>query len=429
MVIVLNVRTFLENDPTSPQADHETTARAVSLLLRINLDRSPPPPYRCFTSGNRSADPASFPLLRLTMTVHLSDIAKKVGVSKMTVSRVLREDPAVAEDTRRRVLEAASELGYTPNPKLARLMAEMAASRRKPNVLGELAYLTTDDTELGWKAYHHQLMCFQGAEAEAKAYGYNLLPVWALSRRFSNRGRLTEFLWSRGVDGIIVPPLGKGMIGKSLDIDWDRFCSVQIGATLSEPKLNLVRHNHYDGMMQTLREIEALGHKRIGLCFSSDSDIRSYHRWASAYLYWRTIHGYTDRTLPTFDYTAGDIDRKAFKTWLTEYKITAVIGMGPAPMQACADLGIKIPADLGFAVLDRVGENNRVAGIDQVAEQIGGMAVDILVMAIRKGAKGVPEHPVQSIIEGKWIPGDTLKSIKRGGKTAVGPSEFLDHPI
>jgi LacI family transcriptional regulator len=345
------------------------------------------------------------------MKVHLSDIARKVGVSKMTVSRALREDPVVSETSRRRILAAARELGYIPNPKLARLMAEMALSRRRANSLGELAYITTEDSEWGWKQYHHQLSCYEGAKAEAKAYGYNLLPVWALSRRFS-RGRLTELLWSRGVDGIIIPPLGRGMIGRTLDIDWERFPSVQIGATLAVPKLNLVRHNHYDGMTQTLLAMERLGHEVIGLCFSRDSDIRSYHRWAAAYLYWRTNRGFTHRTLPTFHYTAGQVDPKALKAWIRRHKITGIIGMGMELVNTCLRIGLKVPDDIGISVLDRPGGESRVAGIDQRAAQIGSMAVDMLIMAVRKGAKGVPEHPLQTIVEGKWEPGDTLRPLK-----------------
>lgn len=345
------------------------------------------------------------------MKVHLSDIAKRVGVSKMTVSRVLREDPAVAEQTRQQVLAAAAELGYTPNPKLAQLMSEMAHSRSKTNALGELALITTEDSEFGWKKYYHQMSCYEGAKAEAQAYGYNLLPVWALSRRF-NKGRLTEFLWARGVDGLVIMPLGNRMIGKELDIDWSRFCSVQIGATLSEPKLNLVRHNHYEGMLQTLLEMEKLGYERIGLCFSSDSDIRSYHRWASAYLYWRTIRGFSKESLPSFYYVAGEVDYRAFKDWIKRHKIDGLVGMDFELMSVCARMGIKVPQDLGFSVLDHPGKGRKLAGIDQIASQLGRMAVDMLMIAVRKGAKGIPPHPVKSIIEGKWIAGETVRGLK-----------------
>jgi LacI family transcriptional regulator len=48
-------------------------------------------------------------------TVTLKDIAKAVGVSAMTVSKVMRELPDVGEETRARVLAKAKELNYRPN--------------------------------------------------------------------------------------------------------------------------------------------------------------------------------------------------------------------------------------------------------------------------------------------------------------------------
>lgn len=43
------------------------------------------------------------------------DVAKRAGVSQTTVSRTFREDPRVLPETRKKVLDAASELDYTPN--------------------------------------------------------------------------------------------------------------------------------------------------------------------------------------------------------------------------------------------------------------------------------------------------------------------------
>src|ERR1700683_338870 len=48
-------------------------------------------------------------------TVTLKDIAKALGVSAMTVSKVMRERAGVAAKTRKRVLSKATELGYRPN--------------------------------------------------------------------------------------------------------------------------------------------------------------------------------------------------------------------------------------------------------------------------------------------------------------------------
>jgi LacI family gluconate utilization system Gnt-I transcriptional repressor len=42
----------------------------------------------------------------------MSDVAKRAGVSAMTVSRALKADGAVSETTRQRILKAVDELGY-----------------------------------------------------------------------------------------------------------------------------------------------------------------------------------------------------------------------------------------------------------------------------------------------------------------------------
>ena len=47
--------------------------------------------------------------------VKLEDIAKVAGVSKMTVSLALRDDPSISSGTSNKIKEIAAELGYIPN--------------------------------------------------------------------------------------------------------------------------------------------------------------------------------------------------------------------------------------------------------------------------------------------------------------------------
>lgn len=47
--------------------------------------------------------------------IAIDEVAKRAGVSKMSVSRVLNNSPRVAEKTRTRVLQAMDDLNYTPN--------------------------------------------------------------------------------------------------------------------------------------------------------------------------------------------------------------------------------------------------------------------------------------------------------------------------
>ena len=63
------------------------------------------------------------------MAIRLKDIAADVGVSTITVSKVLRNKPDVGEETRKRVLRRAKELNYRPN-----LLARGLASGRSNTV-------------------------------------------------------------------------------------------------------------------------------------------------------------------------------------------------------------------------------------------------------------------------------------------------------
>ena len=49
------------------------------------------------------------------MAVRLKDIARDLGVSVVTVSKVLRGNADIGEETRKRVLKRMKELNYQPN--------------------------------------------------------------------------------------------------------------------------------------------------------------------------------------------------------------------------------------------------------------------------------------------------------------------------
>jgi LacI family transcriptional regulator len=49
------------------------------------------------------------------MPVTLADIAREIGVSKMTVSRAINNNPLISAETRERVLEVARRMNYQPN--------------------------------------------------------------------------------------------------------------------------------------------------------------------------------------------------------------------------------------------------------------------------------------------------------------------------
>ena len=74
------------------------------------------------------------------MSRRLAEVARKVGVSEATVSRVLNEKPGVSEATRQAVLTALDVLGYERPTKLrgerARLVGPRAARAAEPDLPG-----------------------------------------------------------------------------------------------------------------------------------------------------------------------------------------------------------------------------------------------------------------------------------------------------
>lgn len=68
--------------------------------------------------------------MKRTVHITLDDIAKKLKVSRVTVSKALRGHPDISEKTAKRIRKVASDLGYSPN-----FIARNLSSRRS-NMLG-----------------------------------------------------------------------------------------------------------------------------------------------------------------------------------------------------------------------------------------------------------------------------------------------------
>ncbi|MEA2068575.1 MAG: LacI family DNA-binding transcriptional regulator [Verrucomicrobiota bacterium] len=342
--------------------------------------------------------------------VNLRDIAEKADVSRMTVSLALRGDPRVAAATRERVRKIAKEMGYKPNPKIATLMSEVAKTHHVES--GEhLAFLTSHRTEDGWKQWDHSVKCFEGARERAAEYGYVLEPCWVRDAKCPP-GKLVHRLWSRGIKGCLVASLGTDMLvgdQRTLDFDWSRFAVVELDETLDTPKLTCARHDHFNGMLLLLHALESLGYRRMGLTMSRETEMRTRHRWYAAYMLWKETRGFKNDLPILFSDTHNGI---LGKKWVLKNRIDAVVSVDAALFDLLQDEGISIPEEVGFCVLDRpeMGDCS-LSGIGQNPRLIGQSAMDILVGLVRRGERGVPNHPSQWICNGQWIAGSSTQRV------------------
>ena len=124
----------------------------------------------------------------------LHDVAKRAGVSPMTVSRVVHGSDAVSLPLRERVEQALAETGYMPNT-----VARNLRSRRTDTI----ALLLPDMTNPFFTTLAH------GVETAAREAGLTMILANS-DERDEEEQRLVQVLLQRQVDGILVVPAGTG---------------------------------------------------------------------------------------------------------------------------------------------------------------------------------------------------------------------------
>ncbi|PYZ97022.1 LacI family transcriptional regulator [Alteribacter lacisalsi] len=104
----------------------------------------------------------------------ISDVAKRSGLSKTTVSRVINNYPHVTPEKREKVLKAMEELAYTPSPAARRMRGQLKSSigiivTRITNPF--FTYLVDAIEQLAYKK-GYQVMVFQSNDDREKELKY-----------------------------------------------------------------------------------------------------------------------------------------------------------------------------------------------------------------------------------------------------------------
>jgi DNA-binding LacI/PurR family transcriptional regulator len=188
--------------------------------------------------------------------VVLREIADRTGISRMAVSLALRNKSGVSEATRKKVLKVAKELGYEPDPEVARLLSHIRV--KKPvNTKACLPLLTSGATSQDWRLYPTERKYVEGAHARAKEYGYHIEEFW-INEPGMTPSRLGNIIWSRGIDGVIIAPLQSKLSEKaprSIRLDFNLFSAVEISETVEWPDLDRAVHDQYTSMLKALDEL------------------------------------------------------------------------------------------------------------------------------------------------------------------------------
>jgi DNA-binding LacI/PurR family transcriptional regulator len=329
--------------------------------------------------------------------ISIKDLARQAGVSAPTVSRALRGHGRVSPTTRRRILQLAQELGYTPS-----LLARGLVTQRSFCV--GLVVTTFADP------FHSEVA--QGVEEEARQHHYSLF----LASTGVNPEREIEVVQTfqgRQVDGIIVSSSRVGNRYAGL-LQESGIPLVLVNAHVAGDNIYSIAHDDYAGGARLLRHLIDQGHRRIAYV-GNERGVQTNTERRRAWLETLPAAGlepvvaaYGPNGRLQGGAVAGErILNAATTAWgappdaIYCYNDTMAIGV----MSVLRSHGLRIPQDVAITGFDDIDVASflepPLTTIRQPRRQMGAQAMKVLLALIN--GEMDPALPQQTVMQGELI--------------------------
>lgn len=346
----------------------------------------------------------------MNLRVTQSDVAKEAGVHPTTVSMALRNHPSLPLETRQRLQQLATSMGYRPDPELRALMLY----RRQINAgkaATTLAYVTNWGSRWGWKDVPMHAGSFAGATEQAARLGYRLDHFW-LGEPGLTAQRMSDILAARGIPGLIFASHRAGA-EETPAFDWTRLSAVKIGFAPASLPLPAVTNDHSAIVRLAMRQALTAGYRRIGFVMPGWFDESANQAWSAGYLVEQRRQT-LDEQIPILRYRAAragaadSVPPRLLAEWYGRYRPEVILSWRPLVLPRLAELGIEVPDDVAFIDLMLDRSDGSVAGVGPNYHRVGELAVEILAGQLRQHAVGLPTCPTISLVKGTWTGGATL---------------------
>lgn len=190
------------------------------------------------------------------ITIH--DVARVAGVSIKTVSRVLRDEPYVADATRATVHRVAQQLGYVPHPSARNLASSVS------NVIALVTLAAARGTHS--QAGHEYLMGLQmGVLSVCQALDFGLMLVAIPRQTEAAIQEMQHRVKARQVGGFIIAPPACDLpcLLSTMDAAGLRYAAISPSSL--ECSGPWVAANESDAVRRLTLHLVDAGHRRIAL--------------------------------------------------------------------------------------------------------------------------------------------------------------------
>lgn len=322
----------------------------------------------------------------------MKDIARLAGVSVATVSRSLHRPEMVTEETKEKVLQAATELNYMPNR-----LAQSLRTRRSeiiglvvPDVINPIytelvEIIQSQFDELGYSLF----LCQTGEDPKKELKYLRLLQGWK-------------------ADGIIIAPVARTEISSEI---WKNVSGKLIQLSRYVPGISsgAILSDNYGGAWKATNHLIKLGYKRIAM-IGGPMTVNTARDRAGGYF--KALGDAEIR--PTLEY----VTQGAFSEEEGYNAVKRLLTLDPHPeaifccsnllslgaLTALKDAKVKIPEDMAFVSFDDLNTgsilNSPLTCVAQRIRDIGMKAVELIMemIELRSAPNKMETVPTELII-------------------------------
>lgn len=328
------------------------------------------------------------------MLITIYDIAQFTGFSPTTVSKVFNGYSDVSEKTRRKILDAADELGYVPNAHARSL------TTKRSWMIGVLFI------EPSGAGILHPYFggVIEGFKQVATSKGYDLMFI---SKDIGGkRSGYLEHCKIRGIDGVVV------VLPDASDPYFQELLESKIPCVLLDQKSTVkstVYSDNAEGVRQAVSYLHSIGHRKIahiggGPTFAGEQRLNGYiqamEELGLTINPQHVVQG-------SYDYTIESGSRAMEELLKADERPTAVFAAGDnlavGAMMAMKRHGLRVPEDISLVGFDDIEMAKfltpALTTVRQNTYVLGSKAADMLIYSIEGGEdvqKGV--IPVELVV-------------------------------
>ena len=307
----------------------------------------------------------------------IEDIAKKAGVSRATVSRVLNDFPYVREELKKRVLDVIEETGYQPN-----FAARSLASRRS-HIIGLV--IPQSVHTLFSDPYFSRLI--EGISATCNQHKYTL-SLFVMYTEEEEQWILPRISRHGITDGLIIQsarvddPLVKKLVEQGVP-------SLLVGRTQGLEDVHFIDVDNVTGAFSAVEHLVRLGYTRIATISGPSDSTAGIDRLTGYRNALESFQYQVDERLiceGNFSEESGYQAARRLLPYMPEAVFVASDMMAIGAMRAIQESGLSVPEDIAIVGYDDLPPaaiaNPPLTTIRQPIFRIGVMLVEQLVQML-----------------------------------------------